>query len=443
MKSIIERATNDILVDMEHKVVLEQRDKYVICDDCNTIIKKESANNEVDGRTLCAECRRNYNKCEICGKFHHYTECETYVDGVNRSSLSLVCDSCLEEGIKNRKIFYCNHHGVHEYTISPKNIIEVVGFGEICINAYYSEDYIVCAECDKTYCCSSTIWDEEDREYYCRDCYEEIKNERVVRHYHYHKKNEEVKFLKTEKDNALSNLYFGFELEVENDTYSRHKVARRVKEVMNDEVYFEDDNSLSSDGGFEIISRPTTLNYFKENIETYKRMFNTLNNEESYVEENCGLHIHFSKDVLSTDDINNIGIIFEYYRDEIIEFSRRNEDEIDDWADFYTYANKSRLDKNFIVRRILGNLEDRYRVLNYNNDYTIECRIFASTLYFEEFMSCIELLYNIIQFSIDNEIDNNLNILRETSFYEIATYSESNYIKDYLTERNIFMDFAI
>ena len=163
---------------------------------------------------------------------------------------------------------------------------------EECLSAYER-----CADCNEVYPASEMRYDGWD--WYCPTC----DSRRVITGYHQHDRTRLDRFnlfgkiVGEDLSKPENRLLIGTETEVENrDRYNDtcNAVASEVRDLMGEHVHFEYDGSL--DNGFEIISRPHTLRALKK--AGFDKMFELLM-ERGYVShdnENCGLHVHVSKE---------------------------------------------------------------------------------------------------------------------------------------------------
>lgn len=350
---------------------------YVECDCCGCLVKCEDSYVTIDCETICESCKEEYYvECEDCGELVHNDDAieVTTLDGSNY----FICRDCRDNG-----------------------------------------DYHYCCECND-------LFHENDMEcdnygdWYCKDHY----HEHLILDYHDFS-DWENHYVDKKNESTLK----GFELEVENskDEIENDEMAEIVQELMGDFIVFEHDGSL--DNGFENISNPFTMPWLYKNEGKIKEMLEEFkdNGFTSHNKGTCGLHIHVNKSQLETsersidDVISNILIILETFKDELITFSRRKEYEVNRWAAFYT--KEEQLSYKLVNKKKVKDGDDRYHVLNLSNWKTIEFRIFRGTLKFESFMSCIELVDNIVEIA-KNEAINGL------SWDDIISYA-GKYVKDY------------
>lgn len=230
-----------------------------------------------------------------------------------------------------------------------------------------------------------------------------------------------------EVENETDNFMLGFELEVEKKCSSSvpttlNEMADIIEENFGDLFVFERDGSLRN--GFEIISHPFTLGWYKENIETFIRLLEMLENEGfmSHNSGRCGLHFHFNRESLGftskelkklqemgysnkkieklqnekkKNTIDNIVMLFEIYSSNIKKISGRKK---------FHYCNFL-LDDNFILNASVKSIKEktnqsnkaqRKSVVNITNAKTIEIRVMRGTLLFEAFDTRLRFIYNLI-----------------------------------------------
>ena len=184
----------------------------------------------------------------------------------------------------------------------------------------------------------------------------------------------------------------GFELETENideDDDRAIDCAYNVHQILGDEfVNTERDGSLEY--GFETISQPATLQFHASMGDKYRTLMDNYREYGMEGTTNCGMHVHFNRNYFTSEDnLVNLFTIFNKFWDNIVEFSRRNTEQIERWA---------RKPDDDIEEAIEEN-ECRYIAINLTNTNTIEFRIFASTTDYDTFMKTLTFVNNIVMFS--------------------------------------------
>lgn len=402
----------------------EEKKELLICDCCGCEIDPENDEyyTTADGDTICEDCYCNeYFTCECCGEIHHIDDAYTAQD-----TYEMYCEDC-----KNDELYYCEDCG--EYHADGDNMHQLANGDYICNHCYENGDYYYCDNCGELHYCDE-MHEGDDGYMYCDDCYEEG----LIKDYHNHKNC--FNFYKSQKDAAKIPLYFGFELEVENkdDSIYNTDMAEIINNIMQGLVVFEHDGSLND--GFEIISHPMTFNYILENKQKFSDMLQKLidNGFISHNAETCGLHIHLSKNYFSENQIDKLQFLIEKFKKELITFSRRTSDQIQQWAKFitdYTPAENGSLNINFIKK--YKNKSERYQALNLRNNNTIEFRLLRGTLKENTFFASIELLNNMARIVKVKSLKE----LEKISFADLINYGKHNKeLKTYCIDRKLIVD---
>lgn len=210
-----------------------------------------------------------------------------------------------------------------------------------------------------------------------------------------------------EYDKKEDNLYMGFELEFD---APNKKIGCRNNKISvidfsnhifnsNTYLYYMLDGSIRN--GLEMISQPSTLDFYKQNEEKFKQLFSFIKNVGFEARKSCGFHIHFNRDYIMSQS----GIYDEYYKDneeklimivekfwkELVYISKRQYSRIERWSNKF-----DKTPKEIVDNMSFGVFEDKYHVLNFNNRQTIEFRLYSSSLEYEDFICYLELYSNII-----------------------------------------------
>ena len=411
---------------------------YFICEECGELHNNEKCVEIITGYNeyikVCEECAEYnndiYYNCNECGTWYHMNYMERYdvdVCGYNEA----VCHECVNS---DNDIFYCDYHEQYEKSEYYHNVSD---YGIICEDAYYNGGFAYCEDC-------STCHDVDTMEciddcLYCSDCAEDNHKCGRIESYHANKSSHmDYHKIKNIEDNVLT---FGFELEVERGDSSIY--CEDMSEILYDNMdgltVYENDGSL--DDGFEIISRPFDLQYYnEEGKDLINNMLNTLkeNNFLSHDPGTCGLHFHVGRAGLGNTvneqhkTLKNISIILEYFKEELTKLSRRSSSHLNRWSKFLTANYGKESLKAEYITNLMENSYERYSALNLRNNATIEFRFFRGTLKNSSFHAAFELIYNIVAYSKDHELINDLN---ELNFIDIITYQLNDYIEEYANNR--------
>ncbi|HHX66754.1 MAG TPA: hypothetical protein GX708_01690 [Gallicola sp.] len=224
--------------------------------------------------------------------------------------------------------------------------------------------------------------------------------------YSYHNGPRDICFKRGTND--TSTRFFGIELEIDASrdmnasNTKRNTLATRLHNILNQGNYnslvkFENDSSIGQ-YGFEIITQPMTMKYILENRETLNEAMNQINalNYSSHDSGRCGMHIHVNKNILTEEAIDNLYLIFENFKNEIIAFSRRNQEGMR-WCRFIS-------DRGFVpdvyndqyIKDNKPDGNDHGSAINNGNRNTIEFRIFRGTTKLSTFIANIQFIDNII-----------------------------------------------
>jgi hypothetical protein len=207
----------------------------------------------------------------------------------------------------------------------------------------------------------------------------------------------------------------GWELEVDSDhRVDRERIAGGVKDILFDFVTCEDDGSLSSQAGFEIISQPASLKYHLSMMPKYTEVFEYLTDNEmlSHDAGTCGFHIHADSRYLGTGfkldaALSKLLYITEKFYDEILKFGRRTQDQADNWCRSRKerYTTEAGWIKKAVYKNRSGfSYQDRYFGLNLTNletagTGTIEFRYFRGSLVPETIEASLKLVARLMEIS--------------------------------------------
>ena len=274
-------------------------------------------------------------------------------------------------------------------------------------NTAYDGDRIVCRSCFEEYYYhdrSGQYVHQDDENYSSNDDDEEsgIIGE-------YHSSSENLGKIPSLFDKRKSQIFLGMELEIEvNEDYSRYDKAENI--LNNIGIYTDDKNNryqyclAEDDGslnhGFEIVTGYTGLDIHEKQLAYFKKPIRGLRSHDT---STCGLHIHIDKRnmtlnhatkmILFMNDSGNQKLIKTIARRTSNRFAKIANKKAD-----YQWLKSAKRSSDPL--RTLN--DDRYESLNFQNDKTIEFRLFKGTLKFESIMSCLEFTYATWFFCKDN-----------------------------------------
>jgi hypothetical protein len=269
------------------------------------------------------------------------------------------------------------------------------------------DDYSVCNSCRDNYYWSDRYGnyqnepDEEDEEensgYDNIGCYHSSKHELVN--------------IPSSFDQRKPRVLLGLELEMEckSSDYDKDSRAGHLLDAINKYrghtyALCEEDGSL--DDGFEMVTGYTGLDVHKDQLQFFKHTFKGMSSHNT---ETCGLHGHICKSNMTTlhgakmvffiNDTNNYQLVKAIARRDAGYGKIKDKKSDTSWL---KDAVKHKKDKR---SQLKGLNSDRYEALNFNNDKTIEFRLFKGSLKYETIMACLEFTYATWHFCKDASID--------------------------------------
>lgn len=301
---------------------------------------------------------------------------------------------------------------------------------------------VYCAECleDLTVCCErcGTRIYRDDACYprhassmpYCEDCILCVEEAEDAIH--------EYSYKPQPVFHGDGKRFFGVELEID-EAGESNTSASELLHIANDaanNMYCKHDGSLND--GFEIVTHPMTLSYhlekmpWKEILEEAKTMGYC-----SHQAHTCGLHVHVNRTAFGSspaeqdEAIARILYFVERYWNELLQFSRRTQRQLERWAARYGYRDNPAE----ILEHAKKGRVDRYTCVNITNPDTIEFRIFRGTLKLNTLLATLQIVDRICDLAIflsNEEIQN----LSWPGF--VASITEPELIR-YLKERRLYV----
>lgn len=312
--------------------------------------------------------------CSKCGK-----EMDRY-DAIMIEG-EFLCEDCLEENYA-----YCEYHNDYEPKDEVSHVISYNGVGYYMCKYGMDEYFRVCYDCGHLVPYDEARYDYDDEEYLCPTCYQERKDNEVIKNYHQSHEIERQFF-----GESTDGIYMGFEIETERDNMedSLNSIAKAVKNDHTDNLlFFERDGSLCD--GFETITNPLSYEFIVNN-NIISSIVNSLSKYGMYASHRCGLHIHITRTKKVEEMLPSIVMFMENNKEDMIAFSNRTRGSFYEWCDFHTDS-----DDNDIILldslKIISNSCERHTCLNMTNNDTIEFRCFAGTLDADRIMGYIEFV---------------------------------------------------
>ncbi|MCC6425625.1 MAG: hypothetical protein IT435_02270 [Phycisphaerales bacterium] len=330
----------------------------VQCGCCHAHTEREDSAEAPDGDTYCAECHsENVCVCECCDteifnddSFFASRDSDGRAERTVCEDCSFRCERCEErfygEGIVEGNSHYCNECHCELYTSCDE-----CGDTIPRDDANYIDDVCLCAGCYRS---------------------REREDSDLVNDYNY---KPSAIFHRASTDD--SDRFFGIELECEYPRgTSREDCTEEIRDVVESHEgrlwYAKHDGSL--DNGCEFVSHPGTLSFWREEGFDWT---NTLRraNWRSWKTNTCGIHIHVSRNSLTERDWFKLARFFRDSESLIRRMARRDPSR---YATVKTGEKDSALMRK--VRKSSSRDRDRYQALNFENNRTVEVRIFKGTL---------------------------------------------------------------
>lgn len=263
---------------------------------------------------------------------------------------------------------------------------------------------------------------------------EEEANNSVIGDYHSSKRI--LSRIPSSFDTRKTPVLMGLELEMEVRSGDREEIALELHNAVSycDKgryMALENDGSLHN--GFEMVTGWTGLDVHAKQLQHFK---NPIRGLKSHDTSTCGLHVHICKKgmtlfhavkmVLFVNDSGNQRLVRSLARRDSSRYSQ-----VKNKKAGYEWLKNAKTDNNLKYLNA-----DRYEALNFQNDRTVEFRMFKGTLRYATIMACLEFTYATWFFCRDT----GTNQLTTENFLEFISRSENlgdtKFLRQYLTEKN-------
>lgn len=415
------------------------------CENCGCVIEDGDPSYEFDwlDGVYCDDC---VSELLDRGEIAYCEECEEYFDPsdaitVNRGRWHddlIICPECAEDNDNFAQCRDCYEWFDTRYM----EMYDVSDDERVCYDCYSRNDYVTCTCCGAVAHDYEMTWDEDEDEYYCSDCEWRMKK-KVIKNYSY---KPDPKFKSSPHDeflgalNCKSPLMFGVELEVDRGDDAQEGASAVLD--CSEDVYCKHDGSLG-DEGFEIVTHPATLEYHRNELGwdkiTQACIERGFRSHETFT---CGLHVHVGRVQLGEDSearyktICNLLVLLSVHRNNVVKFTRRSEDRLDQWAsmpDFSPYSTE----QDF-MDKAQDSGQSRYQALNLNNWNTIEFRIFRGTLKVNTLFASLEFCSNMVKYAKSHTFEE----CRHSDWLDVMRYEQFPELDQYLEERELNVNSA-
>lgn len=355
--------------------------------------------------------------CCACGEVHPLED-RTVVDGQE------FCRPCLEE-----ETLLCHACG--------RRILREDNAGDedtpLCQNCY-DRYYTNCTRCGALLELEQAYYlrdDEDEEEPLCHSCYTVRSNRDEIHNYYY--KPEPIFY-------GEGTRYFGVELEIdgagETNGHAR-KLVEAAGSQGREHVYIKHDGSLED--GLEIVTHPMTLDYHLTEMPWGNVVAEALRmGYTSHKSCTCGLHVHVNRDAFGDteaeqdDVIARILFFVENHWNELLRFSRRTRDQMEQWA--ARYGRKD--DPKAVLDSAKLHPYERYKCVNLTNRNTIEFRMFRGTLKLNTLIATLQMVDRICEVALYFS-DQEMQGLTWTDFVSGCKAPE---LVQYLKERRLYVN---
>jgi hypothetical protein len=331
---------------------------------------------------LCPVCASVHGfSCSHCHSATHIHDMHEVVinAGSYRSSLLHYCISCAEE-----RTYICTHCGCSVETFS----VQEQHRSRQCCTSCFCSHWRACEGCGDILPVAETSYG--DNGCYCNSCWDRYEGDKSIQSYGYKP---------PPKFTGKGPLFFGFELEIENDKgqLDNYEAAESLPE----DVYCKSDCSIND--GFEIVSHPFSWDAW--NTPRFQTMIDNIlslrkDGFRSYNTDTCGFHVHMSKAGLSHLQLYKMMAFFENNETFIRAIARRKQRRFNEWSPLGQHSNtKHRVQT---AKRKYG-MPGR-GALNTEPQQTVEIRIFRGTLSKTGFRQNIEFCKALADFAKERGI---------------------------------------
>lgn len=381
------------------KLNFKQIEKFLL--DCNGCGKRHLPLSEIHkGKSYCQSCKEKIEKCALSDEYFLKSEMKHFkAQGfwIKDPDENNIVTSCLSRkkiwrggvsiNIEDRDVLVASRHGDGKYALIKE-------FKE---NGYIQKEDGTFIEKNKVFNWGGKLYSKENVLDEIREAGREIINytfkpKPIFRH------TVELKH----KQKGIP--FLGFELELTMEEGSGRKATAlslidyMIKNQMEDLIYFKSDSSIPH--GFEIVSHPSTLSYWKK---VDLRGFLDKAKELGMVEhDSCGLHVHVSKDALSKKEWWVVMSFLSKTANKILKLSRRDKSKTS-YCKWTSNTNSgvmaALVEGKGIFDKMPPQNSDRTAAVNFQPEKSVEFRLFKSTSSVDELYASLGLVEAIIMFA--------------------------------------------
>lgn len=398
----------------------------ITCTNCGCI-DEELFGLTHNGQTIlvCKDCavELGYKRCEDCGEWVHEDEVLTVNPGTSRERE--ICSGCADGYYSCRDCgqLFDRLHVWHRFWDGSDE----------CICDTCGDDWTTCESCGAVIRLDDSHQNEGCYDHYCDDCWPRYKRSRFFHDYSYKPL---ANFHIRTGEELRKTLMFGVELEV--DRGDDHNDLSDALGVLDQPIYMKHDGSLDEEG-VEIVTHPCSLAYH-----TYQLRWKEITRKcrsLGYLSHNtstCGLHIHVGRDQMGDTwaerdrTAGNLVILARKLWDELVPFTRRTEDALEEWAecpslcwrDFDELSDEEKTEEALRTES-----DGRYQAVNLCNSNTVEFRLFRGTLKRDTIIASLQLVNNMTRYAMTHTPTECYNatwvdVIAVERFAELVAYCE-------------------
>ena len=282
----------------------------------------------------------------------------------------------------NEDLFQCGDCSDYFYQDDYHNVQDDFGVCGHCVQNYHYSEY-------HSYYTDDPDYDEdEDREY------ENIGGRHSSKH--------ELDHIPSLYDQRKPRVLLGLELEMEIDgAYDLDDRAGlllsslgRYQTPSDNYLYALCEDDCSINRGFEMVTAYTGLEVHAKQLEFFDTRFK---GAKSHNTDTCGLHVHICKSSMTTLHASKMVLFINDPANHNLVYALARRDE-SSYCKIYDKKSDKSWIKNALLRtkrkdQIQALNPDRYEALNFQNERTVEFRLFKGTLKYSTIMACLEFTF--------------------------------------------------
>jgi len=377
----------------------------------------------------------------------------SFLKSTYRSRLLDLLNPTLQEKTRHL-IFFCDEHRELEI-VEDDEIISTSCGNQICRDAFDSY-YFHCDNCSEINHIDDRYYFDNREDEYCQSCYDDNSSWCDDCETSYHSSDncecddnhededrEDSNLNAWNTKNVIHNLgrehsirFYGIEVEVQVfEKHSRNKIVDMFRDCFNQDRQFivcKRDGSLHETKGFEMSSTNASFKIHKDEFWNDFFELNPAQYVKAYNGYNCGIHIHFNRSAFTDDQLRRLNIFYHNPENKklITDIAGR---EANSYCKFV-----GDIDYNSPIQTSGDTY--KYRAINFNNNNTIEVRIFKSNIKQISFFRYLEFVHTVNNWILETTHDyNNNHSDYDTSKNNYFDWLLKNIHKDY-SNLLIFLD---